>query len=231
MTVNFCSNVWTRLIFGRRALHVIVWGLLFLNGSVLAQTTVAPQVVKVNEKIFVTEVKTPVRIGYFPVGAYFTIENHSNKRIVLYRLGCVAVRNEKYNVLKEQRGQAADLPPVNEETSSVRFAFIRIAKLKRECVAKRSRVGITEVTFQDNTSWRIDRDFHRETRPESQSNQNKPESEYTADMSLVLHDSLINRSFVTAVSVPVRKVSQQHLSLLRPIRMTRPTSGSRRRRT
>ena len=51
---------------------------------------------------FVDNSDFPARIGYMPLGAYYTIENHSQKRIIRYRLGCVIEKHKRYKVVSRK---------------------------------------------------------------------------------------------------------------------------------
>ena len=106
------------------------------------------------EDIFPDRTNSPARIGYMPLGAYCTLENHSDKRIVRYRLGCAIEENGRVKILNKKKEKAIDLPPADPSKSAFPFTYLSIRQIKKCCTSKGAKIAIVEVTFADGSSWR-----------------------------------------------------------------------------
>lgn len=97
----------------------------------------------------------PARIGYMPLGAYCTLENHSAKRIVRYRLGCVVEERSRIKILSKRKEEVSDLPPADSSKSRISFTALSVSRIKNKCVAKGAKVAVVEVNFADGTAWNL----------------------------------------------------------------------------
>jgi len=104
---------------------------------------------------FIDHPNFPARIGYMPLGAYYTLENHSDKRIIRYRLGCVVEADGKFKVVSRKKAQVTDLAPADASKNSVPFVYISLRRIKGTCVSKEAKAAIVEVTFSDGSVWNI----------------------------------------------------------------------------
>jgi hypothetical protein len=123
----------------------------------LLSTTVTSQVVtsSCKDDFILNRATFPARIGYMPLGAYYTLENHSDKRIIHYRLGCVVEESRALKVVYRDKEQIIDLPSADPSTKSVPFVYIGLRQLKGKCLSKGAKAAIVEITFSDGSVWKI----------------------------------------------------------------------------
>ncbi len=96
---------------------------------------------------------SPAWIVYIPLGAAYALENHSDKRIVRYQVGCVVDECGRLEILSRKKEGRVDLPPADLLKNTFPFTYVSVRQVKKECVSKGAKVSVVEVTFTDGTVW------------------------------------------------------------------------------
>lgn len=108
--------------------------------------------------LFFDRPNLPARIGYTPLGAYPTLENHSDKGVIRYRLGCVLEENGQLKIPAKRKEEVTDLPPANISKTSIPFTALSLREIKKECSAKKAKIAVVDITFADGTTWKLEDD-------------------------------------------------------------------------
>lgn len=129
--------------------------LFLMTTSIIAQKGIS---VCCNDEL--VKVDSPVRIGYMPFEAVYTIENYSERRVVGYRLGCVVEKKGRINVRSTNKLQRVSIDAIDLSTPTIPFAYVNLRRTKAVCSAKRAKPTVVQVNFADGLIWRIDSDSH-----------------------------------------------------------------------
>lgn len=106
--------------------------------------------------LFLDSPNFPARIGYMPLGAYYTLENHSDKRIVRYRLGCAIEENGWVKISSKKKEEVTDLPPADLSKNNFPFTYLDVSQIEERCVSKAAKIAVVGITFADGTIWKLE---------------------------------------------------------------------------
>jgi len=100
----------------------------------------------------------PLRISLSANNRFLTLDNHSDKQVLRYRLGCVVEEQGKYRVLRKMKVERTNLVPVDPANDKISFESLDPHKeFSKMCKKGAGRLAVIEVGFIDGSTWKAPR--------------------------------------------------------------------------
>lgn len=101
---------------------------------------------------------SPLKIERSPNGRFITLSNYSSKEALKYRLGCVVKTYKDIKVIRKFSKEVDSIAPVDLANNQVSFILLdpTLEDVKR-CTDKGAKLAVVEVTFADDSTWKINR--------------------------------------------------------------------------
>ncbi|GEM_PF-5086372 len=136
--------------------YYIIIALMIISGFSLT-VSIAQQSWKENEQLILNLETAPLKVKLSYNQEYIRVENHSDKSVRGYKLGCVIRNDEKVIVKSAFDVRNVELKPVDEQTNSMYSHSFGIEQSGlMQCNQTKTKLAAIEVIFSDDTIWKID---------------------------------------------------------------------------
>lgn len=98
---------------------------------------------------------SPLKLTISSNREFYSVNNHSSKHVVGYRLGCVIEDGNKFKIKYKAKPKQVDIAPLDESKNRIIGKAYTIYGDKDfySCVKKKAKLTVLEVGFSDGSSW------------------------------------------------------------------------------
>jgi hypothetical protein len=109
----------------------------------------------VAKKLLFNMPTSPLKLTISSNREFYSVDNHSPKRVVSYRLGCVVEDGNNIKIKYKAKPKLVDIAPLDDSQNRITGKAYTIYGDKdfHSCIKKKAKLTVLEVGFSDGSLW------------------------------------------------------------------------------